>query len=257
MYLGRTVVHRFAVFAVLAAGAVVLSAQTKPDPSQKQEEAQPKAAVQVTEKVGVVSKPAVEEPKKKGAGEGIQVHGHWTIEVRDPDGKVETHREFENMLWPFGANGSTGGGAATLTSLLTGQISTSLNLWLVDLGDTGFRTEVKIGGTGLLPNTCNTLAPPNPPTNCALSLINSTVSTGGFVLTGSVPSISVSNTSPAPVSLTQVSTSFYGCLPLYAPCLANTAGTIPIPFTYATLPPPGIAVSTGQTVMVTVQISFQ
>ena len=36
--------------------------------------------------------------EKGGRNEGIKVHGHWTIEVRNPDGKVVTHREFENAL---------------------------------------------------------------------------------------------------------------------------------------------------------------
>jgi hypothetical protein len=31
-------------------------------------------------------------------GARIQVHGHWIIEVRDPDGTVVRHREFENAL---------------------------------------------------------------------------------------------------------------------------------------------------------------
>ena len=30
--------------------------------------------------------------------EGIRVHGHWTIEIRNPDGTLITHREFENSL---------------------------------------------------------------------------------------------------------------------------------------------------------------
>jgi len=36
--------------------------------------------------------------------EGIKVHGQWTIEVFDPDGKLAAHREFENALTPEGAN---------------------------------------------------------------------------------------------------------------------------------------------------------
>lgn len=28
--------------------------------------------------------------------EGIKVHGHWTLEVRNPDGSLAEHREFEN-----------------------------------------------------------------------------------------------------------------------------------------------------------------
>jgi hypothetical protein len=35
--------------------------------------------------------------------EGIKVHGHWTIDVRNPDGTLVTHREFENALELTGA----------------------------------------------------------------------------------------------------------------------------------------------------------
>ena len=34
--------------------------------------------------------------------QGIKVHGHWTIEVRDPDGTLVTYREFENSLTAAG-----------------------------------------------------------------------------------------------------------------------------------------------------------
>ena len=40
---------------------------------------------------------------KGGPKEGIKVHGHWTIDVRNPDGKLVTHREFENALINSGA----------------------------------------------------------------------------------------------------------------------------------------------------------
>jgi hypothetical protein len=33
-----------------------------------------------------------------GPQEGIKVHGHWVIEVRNPDGTLSTRREFENGL---------------------------------------------------------------------------------------------------------------------------------------------------------------
>jgi hypothetical protein len=38
----------------------------------------------------------------RGQQEGIKVHGHWTIEVRNPNGTLVTHREFENALTPSG-----------------------------------------------------------------------------------------------------------------------------------------------------------
>lgn len=50
----------------------------------------------------------VQEPARKspppvrksdgGPKEGIKVHGHWTIDVRNPDGTLVSHREFENAL---------------------------------------------------------------------------------------------------------------------------------------------------------------
>lgn len=41
-------------------------------------------------------------PSRGGQHEGIKVHGHWTIEVRDADGTLVTHREFENALTSSG-----------------------------------------------------------------------------------------------------------------------------------------------------------
>ena len=41
------------------------------------------------------------------------VHGHWTIDVRNPDGKLGSHTEFENALQPQGAD--------ILTGLLSGE----------------------------------------------------------------------------------------------------------------------------------------
>jgi len=46
-----------------------------------------------------------------GPVEGLRVHGHWTIEVRDPDGTLVERREFENAL-----DGNTGN--MTLTRIL-------------------------------------------------------------------------------------------------------------------------------------------
>lgn len=40
----------------------------------------------------------------KGTHEGIQIHGHWVIEVRNPDGTLGQRREFENALVPQGTN---------------------------------------------------------------------------------------------------------------------------------------------------------
>ncbi|HTW80438.1 MAG TPA: hypothetical protein VME23_12900 [Terracidiphilus sp.] len=44
-----------------------------------------------------------EERPAKSGGDAIHVHGHWIIEVKNPDGKVTDRREFENSLQPSGA----------------------------------------------------------------------------------------------------------------------------------------------------------
>ena len=47
------------------------------------------------------------------ASDGIQVHGHWTVIVTNPDGTVDAVHEFDNELTSNGL----------LTSLLTGSNS--------------------------------------------------------------------------------------------------------------------------------------
>ena len=49
------------------------------------------------------------------ASDGIQVHGHWTVTVSNPDGTVDAAHEFENSL--------TIPGASFLTALLAGEVT--------------------------------------------------------------------------------------------------------------------------------------
>ena len=58
---------------------------------------------------------AVPVAQEKAADEGIKVHGHWTIDVKNPDGTIASHHEFENAL-QFA-------GQFALSGLLSGQIS--------------------------------------------------------------------------------------------------------------------------------------
>jgi len=89
-------------------------------PAVSQGQASP-AATQVPSSAAT-AKPALPEEKipaspAKGPHEGITVHGHWTIEVRNPDGTVVTHREFENALQP--------GAYAPLGALIAGNSSSA------------------------------------------------------------------------------------------------------------------------------------
>jgi hypothetical protein len=64
------------------------------------------------------------KPQKPGF-EGIKMHGHWVIDLKNPDGSLAKHTEFENSLQTTGAT--------ALLSLLAGQaVSTSLVISLID-----------------------------------------------------------------------------------------------------------------------------
>jgi hypothetical protein len=59
-----------------------------------------------------------------GPSEGIKVHGHWTIEIRRPDGSLVSHSEFENSL--------TTEGMIALSKLMWGD---SVTTWQILLDD--------------------------------------------------------------------------------------------------------------------------
>ena len=60
-----------------------------------------------------------------GTQEGIKVHGHWVIEVRNPDGGLVERREFDNALAP--------GGPQLLAQWLLRSGSPAR--WVIELGD--------------------------------------------------------------------------------------------------------------------------
>jgi hypothetical protein len=176
-----------------------------------------------------------------GPHEGIKVHGHWTIEVRNPDGKVVSHREFENALFPSPA----------LASLLARQVAA------------GFWTIALSPGT-VCGNTNNAGCSIAEPGN-TLNLYNSynlsvTVSGTSLVLSGTVLAAGGG-------SITTVQTGSQACAATVAPSAPCQNGSqIPtVNFGFgpgggfiftSTDPSPAISVAAGQTVAVTVNISF-
>jgi len=83
----------------------------------------------------VPASPAAKSPSP-GPHEVTKVHGYWIIEVRNPDGKVAKHMEFENQLCtsfsaaPYG--GAVPGGDSILSSLLAG--TASAGAWSIVVG---------------------------------------------------------------------------------------------------------------------------
>jgi hypothetical protein len=59
----------------------------------------------------------------KPGGEGIKVHGHWKIVIKNPDGTVDSTTEFENSLV------TPGGGDLVLASLLSG--TSAMGSWIM------------------------------------------------------------------------------------------------------------------------------
>jgi hypothetical protein len=45
-----------------------------------------------------------ENPEEANPSHGFKMHGHWIIDVKNPDGTIAEHREFENALQPTGAS---------------------------------------------------------------------------------------------------------------------------------------------------------
>jgi hypothetical protein len=65
-----------------------------------------------------------------GVHEGIKVHGHWTVVVRNPDGSLGAQREFENALYVDGP-------LSLATSL--GR-SATVGLWFLSVGFADFNS---------------------------------------------------------------------------------------------------------------------
>jgi hypothetical protein len=179
-----------------------------------------------------------------GPHEGIKVHGHWTIEVLNPDGRLVTHREFENALAL---------GPMTIAPML-GRAET-VGLWSVQVaGDI-------VNGLGPcldpVPNSCF-LSESNDPITGPNVFHNLTISApfrpdanaGKLTLSGS---FTVQNAA----QIFYVSTAVNDCAPTVAPasCLNDDYHFNFDPlFSSAGLGP--ISVAVGQTVLVSVVYSF-
>jgi hypothetical protein len=74
------------------------------------------------------AKPAVEDeeestqPSKPGA-EGIKIHGHWVLQMKNPDGTLGERREFNNSLITTNTPGSSSSGSAVLAAILSGNVT--------------------------------------------------------------------------------------------------------------------------------------
>ncbi len=122
----------------IAAAALGALLMLVPGPAQAQT-AQSKAAS--AKPPAVAAKPTEPEaanigaPQKEesrgGPHEGIRVHGHWTIVVKNEDGTVASRNEFENALV---TTGTVDGGDAMLSAILSRNLTPGR--WLIKLDGT-------------------------------------------------------------------------------------------------------------------------
>lgn len=170
-----------------------------------------------------------------GGWSDIKVHGHWTIDIKNPDGALHKRHEFENEL------ALLGDGPLTLVNILARQWKPGL--WAVDL---------------LAPPSEVQCLPSGQPAGCVLSELGwGTNSAGNLIV--SVPSsgpnlgklvLAGSLTSPVAQTFTRALTRVYPCTAGVTICPSSHAAA----FTVKDFAP--IAVQAGQAVQVTVVISF-
>jgi hypothetical protein len=221
------------------------------------------------------------ESPAKGAHEGIKVHGHWTIEVRNPDGSVDKHLEFENGLclstggggFIAGNSGISGGDLAIATILTNTLVPGG---WEIFLGSPTIPSGSSPGpacsftpaftlvqSNSGLANGCQS--------SCFAGLAAPTLNNNGgdnvITLAGqfTVPSGSGSTQITAVGTAIALCSASVGTFTTGAACLANAVAnpqvtSVNFTGTYLTgvSPiPPALTVSANQAVSVTVRISFQ
>jgi hypothetical protein len=220
------------------------------------------------------------KPAAKGQHEGITVHGHWVIEVKNPDGKVTARSEFENSLAPpglqtnlAGPNLTLPGGASLLSALITGQVAMPVAWGILTWGPGASTTGGACSNTcALLQNTqndyltqggepCGEASTENIGVSCNLSVnpLGTTPNFTGFQMSASV----VATQAGTIGAVGTFDTGACGANNTLAGCpFTNTAGLASLTFqmldgnTVPGDPMPVTVSAAGQTIQVTVNISF-
>jgi hypothetical protein len=259
--------------------------------AEKQSSAAPTAKTPTKEVQGEAPENTVAEEKPSGDAkhEGIKVHGHWTIEVRNPDGALVRHVEFENSIdsgysYVNGTNTYRINGATTfLAALLTGQAlvdptSAQAIFWQILLVGPAGLNNVYTANTTNAPCLSSSGAAPVPAGNQYAACAIVPAPAAGSCASGRFCNLTISPLGTTPVytgiqlsgsaqatqsgQVVTVATQIGANCPNAAnPCpLANLAGAIG-PFnsiltSSTNFPGAPISVTAGQTIAVTVNISF-
>jgi hypothetical protein len=278
-----------ALLAMVLSFGAISRAQSSATTRSAQDAKPPAAPAVATRAIVTENAPAssVAKPAAKGAQEGIKVHGHWIIEVRNPDGSITARQEFDNALDPIV-------GADILTGLLSGEYVPG-GFFVALYAPSGL-CQPSAGGAPIngqtaasvcflndtrsiiLPNVCTSPSSCGSLTYAPSPGSGATTPASGYTLAGTVQmpagsggtisSVATGNIlceatgSPTP-SFARFSSALLGGATSPAACAAGggpgaTLATAPV-YQLSQLTSHSISqpVSGGQTVAVTVQITFQ
>jgi hypothetical protein len=192
------------------------------------------------------------QPSRGNGTDDIKLHGHWTIEIRNQDGTVSSHHEFENALM--------NAGSVSLAQMLAHQVTTAQ--WSIWLTFSGGNPNVRT----LIENTGSAQSTPAILPTLSVSVPWSGANAGKLVLTGTVPGTSNLTYNGHPVNLNgqllEVMTALsISCVSGVQCGTGQGVGFSDRDLTKAVPPdttaPPAINVQPGQTLNVTVVFSFQ
>ena len=172
----------------------------------------------------------------RGPQEGIVVHGHWTIDIREPDGRLVSHLDFENAL--------QSGGGEVLADILSRR--RTAGGWTVTLGGNGGNGGPCVG----TPMTCQIVEAGWTPASIGPDIFrNLQLSPAGFVLSGTA-------TAGRTGHIDNVYTQSWDCASntLPAACVISSDLSGQKVFSYAQIPSQNVAA--GQLIQVTVTFTF-
>lgn len=178
-----------------------------------------------------------------GPSEGIQIHGHWTIEVLEPDGSLVSRREFDNELVAQGT---------LMLSQLLGRTKTA-GVWRIQLqGPTGETGPCQPNPSIVVPcviTETNSSATDGPHVSRDLQLTQPVGIGDPLVLQGGITALVDSD-------ISTVTTLMELCDgTVSAATCTSTGGSSGASFFTFTAPSPAIPVLNGQGINVSVEIS--
>jgi hypothetical protein len=178
----------------------------------------------------------------KAPDDGIKVHGHWTIEVRNPDGTLVERREFNNALYAED-------GREFLVKLLSRQ--TSVGGWFIRLHGQPVSEHAFMDGSsrrthGVIAESTNPSTGPNIFKTLTVSIPTSGDYAGRLVLSGTATAQVNGN-----IGFVQTEIIGLGATEVPSASYSGTSYT----FTGTTLSS-FVTLTAGQQVVVTVAINF-